>query len=203
MVEANESENDPVVVILAEEEKEDMDEFLRNNWTDRRNLRVVTRSGPTASLASLDKVAAKKAEAAIVLATAGEAASDEEKLTSDALVIKTVLAITAAVGEETEINIVAEVFDPRNRDVVKDISPERISVIDAQEILAKIMVQTSRTSGLSVVYAELLSFAGLRDVLPRRQVGRHHLWRLAVPLPRRCAHRHPQGRRRHRDAHRA
>ena len=160
LVEANESENDPVVVILAEEEKEDMDEFLRENWTDRRNLRVVTRSGPTASLASLDKVAAKKAQAAIVLATSGEAGSDEDKLTSDALVIKTVLAITAAVGEETEINIVAEVFDPRNRDVVKDISPDRISVIDAQEILAKIMVQTSRTSGLSVVYAELLSFAG-------------------------------------------
>ncbi|MFT5585227.1 MAG: hypothetical protein ACI9VR_002815, partial [Cognaticolwellia sp.] len=160
LVEAYESENDPVVVILAEKEKEDMDEFLRENWTDRRNLRVVTRSGPTASLASLDKVAAKQAQAAIVLATAGEAASVEDKLTSDALVIKTVLAITANVGELAEINIVAEVFDPRNRDVVKDISPEQISVIDAQEILAKIMVQTSRTSGLSVVYAELLSFAG-------------------------------------------
>ncbi|MED5372101.1 MAG: hypothetical protein VX899_13870 [Myxococcota bacterium] len=160
LVEANESEKDPVVVILSEQEKEEMDEFLRDNWTDRRNLRCVTRHGPTASLNSLEKVSAEHAEAAIVLATCGEAASNEDKLTSDALVIKTVLALVAHVGEDADINIVAEVFDPRNRDVVKNISPERVSVIDAQDILAKIMVQTSRTSGLSVVYAELLSFEG-------------------------------------------
>ncbi len=44
--------------------------------------------------------------------------------------------------------------------MVKDIAPEMVSVIDAEKILAKIMVQTSRTSGLSVVYSELLSFEG-------------------------------------------
>ncbi|MCP4917730.1 MAG: hypothetical protein GY913_12465 [Proteobacteria bacterium] len=160
LVEANESEDDPVAVILAEEEKEDMDEHLRELWTDRRNLRLVTRSGPTAGLGSLAKVSAEHAASAIVLATCGEAASQEDKLSSDAKVIKTVLAIIAHVGDDAEINIVAEVFDERNRAVVKDIAPDRISVIDSNEILAKIMVQTSRTSGLSVVYAELLSFEG-------------------------------------------
>jgi hypothetical protein len=160
LVEAKESDDDPVVVILSELEKEEMDEYLFENWTDRRNLRVVTRSGPTASLHSLEKVSAEQADSCIVLATCGEAGSDDEKLTSDALVIKTVLAVIAHVGEDHDINIVAEVFDERNRQVVQDIAPERISVIDAQEILAKIMVQTSRTSGLSVVYAELLSFEG-------------------------------------------
>ena len=160
LVEANESEDDPVAVILAEEEKEEMDEHLRTVWTDRRNTRLVTRSGSTASLLSLGKVNAEGAKSAIVLATCGEAASAEDKLSSDAKVIKTVLALIQHVGDDSEINIVAEVFDPRNRQVVQDIAPERISVIDAQDILAKIMVQTSRTSGLSVVYAELLSFEG-------------------------------------------
>ena len=45
LVEANESEDDPVTVILSETDKESMDEFLRTNFTDRRNTRVVTRSG--------------------------------------------------------------------------------------------------------------------------------------------------------------
>ncbi|HJN75773.1 MAG TPA: hypothetical protein QGF58_17725 [Myxococcota bacterium] len=160
LVEAQESDDDPVAVVLSEEEKEEMDEYLRNVWTDRRNLRLVTRSGPTASLLNLGKVNAERAKSAIVLATCGEAATAEEKLSSDAKVIKTVLALIAHVGEDSEIVIVAEVFDPRNRRVVQDLAPDRISVIDAQEILAKIMVQTSRTSGLSVVYAELLSFEG-------------------------------------------
>ncbi len=159
-VEANESEKDPVVVVLSELEKEEMDDFLRDHFTDRRNTRVVTRSGPTASLLSLAKVRAEHARSAIVLAECGEAATREEKLVSDAKVIKTVLAITQHVDEDHEINVVAEIFDPKNRDVVEDIDPDRISVIDAQEILAKVMVQTSRTSGLSVVYAELLSFEG-------------------------------------------
>jgi len=160
LVEANESEKDPVAVVLSEEEKVDMDELLRIQWTDRRNLRLVTRSGSTSSLRALAKVSAERAQSAIVLATCGAGASSAEKLTSDAKVIKTVLALVAHVGEDSEINIVAEIFDPRNRTVVKDIAPDRISVIDAEEILAKIMIQTSRTSGLSVVYAELLSFWG-------------------------------------------
>ncbi len=160
LVEANESEKDPVVVILSEQEKEEMDEHLRDHFTDRSNLRVVTRSGPTSALLSLAKVRAEQAHSAIVLAECGEAAGREDKLVSDAKVIKTVLAIIQHVGEDHEINIVAEMFDAKNRDVVEDIDPERISVIDAQEILAKVMVQTSRTSGLSVVYAELLSFEG-------------------------------------------
>ena len=53
LVEANDSEDDPVVVILADEDKEEMDDYLRSYHTDRRNTRVITRSGPTASLASL------------------------------------------------------------------------------------------------------------------------------------------------------
>ncbi len=160
LVECNEAAKDAVAVVLSEEEKEFMDEYLLDHFTDRGPVRVVTRQGPTASLKSMEKVVAEQAKSAIVLASCGEAATEAEKLNSDAKVIKTVLALVAHVGDEHEINIVAEIFDPRNRQVVQDIDPERISVIDAQEILAKIMVQTSRTSGLSVVYAELLSFEG-------------------------------------------
>lgn len=160
LVEANESEDDPVVVILSEEPKEEMDLFLRDHFTDRRNTRIVTRSGSTSSLLMLEKVSAQHAKSAIVLATAAESAPAADKSASDAKVIKTVLALVAHVPGDRELSIVAEVYDERNRDVVKDIDPERISVIDAQEILAKIMVQTSRTSGLAVVYSELLSFEG-------------------------------------------
>ena len=160
LVEANESEDDPVVVILSETDKEKMDEFLRTNFTDRRNTRVVTRSGPTASVQALQRVSASDAKSAIVLAACDPAASLDVKLASDAKVIKTVLALDARMADGADFTIVAEVFTERNRQVVKDIAPEIVSVIDAEEILAKIMVQTSRTSGLAVVYSELLSFEG-------------------------------------------
>ncbi len=160
LVEANESEDDPVVTILAEEEKEEMDEYLRTNFRDRRNTRIVTRSGSTASLNMLERVMAKDAKSAIVLAGCGPASTTSEKLASDARVVKSVLALDAQTADAEEFSIVAELFDERNRQVVRDISPGHVVVVDAEEILAKIMVQTSRTSGLSVVYAELLSFEG-------------------------------------------
>ena len=93
LVEANESEDDPVIVILADEPKEEMDEFLRANFFDRRNTRLVTRSGQTASLHSLEWVSADKARSSIVLATCGPAASSEDRAGSDARVIKSVLAL--------------------------------------------------------------------------------------------------------------
>ncbi len=160
LVEANESERRPSVVILADRDKEEMDEFLNLNFTDRRNTRIVTRSGAPASLPSLKRVNAYAAKSAIVLATCNPADPREEKLVSDAIVIKTVLALEAQADGDSEQNIVAEIFEPRNRKVVREVAPGRVSVVDAEEILAKIMVQTSRTSGLSVVYAELLSFEG-------------------------------------------
>jgi len=160
LVEANASEKNSVVVILAEEEKEEMDEYLRANFTERKNTRIVTRSGSSGSVQSLRGVSSHRAKSAIVLATCTHSATLEIKLASDARVIKTVLALESLITEDQEFAIVAEVFTDRNRQVVKDIAPGKVSAIDVEEILAKIMVQTSRTSGLAVVYSELLGFIG-------------------------------------------
>ncbi len=161
LVEANASEKDPVVVILSEEDKEEMDEYLRSHFTERKNTRVVTRSGPTGSVQSLRRVSSHRAKSAIVLANCTHSATLEVKLASDARVIKTVLALESLlIAEDQEFAIVAEVFTDRNRQVLKDIAPGKVNAIDVEEILAKIMVQTSRTSGLAVVYSELLGFSG-------------------------------------------
>ena len=160
LVIANESERNPAIVILSELEKEDMDETLRTRVPRTGNTRVVTRSGNTSLLGNLDRVTVEACKSVIVLASCGESSTAEDKAASDAKAIKTVLAVVAAKPEDTEFNIVAEIFDSRNREVVEQISPEEVRAIDAQDILAKILVQTSRTSGLAVVYNEILSFDG-------------------------------------------
>jgi hypothetical protein len=160
LVEANESQKHPVVVILSETEKEEMDEFLRTHFTERKNTRIVTRCGPTGSVPALKRVSAQHAKSAIVLSDCTHSASLDVKLASDARVIKTVLALESLIAKDKSFAIVAEVFTDRNRQVVKDIAPGKVSAIDVEEILAKIMVQTSRTSGLAMVYTELLGFVG-------------------------------------------
>ena len=159
LVEANESEDDPCVVILAEKEKEWMDEYLRTKFKERSNLRVVTRSGAIASPDSLGKVSVRNAKSVIVLASCNENSPEPEQVLSDSRGIKTMLALETA-APDADFPIVIELYLPRNRDVVQAVAPGRVFMVDAEEILAKVMVQTSRTTGLSVVYSELLSFDG-------------------------------------------
>ena len=69
LVIANESERDACVVILADREKEFMDDFLALNMPQRKTTRVVTRSGSTSSLVNLEVVSADACKAIIALAT--------------------------------------------------------------------------------------------------------------------------------------
>jgi hypothetical protein len=160
LVLANESEDNPVVVILAKDDKEFMDDFLKLNISDTQNTRVVTRSGSVSSLVNLDIVSVTTCKAVIALANCNAGATDDEKAASDAHVTKTVLALVASRPSNITLNVVAEIFFARNREIIEDIAPGEIATIDTNEILAKILVQTSRSMGLSVVYSEILSFDG-------------------------------------------
>jgi len=160
LVMANESEDNPSVVILADYPKEEMDDYLSLIIPDTENTRVVTRSGSTSSLANLRIASIEHCKSVIVLASASEEANKEDKNLSDAKSIKTILAVASCRGKENELNIVAELFNPDHHEIVQNSCPHPITVVEANEILAKIIVQTSRSVGLSVAYGEILSFAG-------------------------------------------
>ncbi len=160
LVMANESEPDACAVILADRDKEWMDDYLKLNLPDRATTRIVTRSGSPSSLVNLELVSVDESRSVIVLADCNQGASDTDKHASDTHVVKTVLALTTARRPDVRLSIVAEVFEKSRREIVKRISPEEVSVIDTDEILAKMLVQTSRSVGLSVVYGEILSFDG-------------------------------------------
>ena len=157
---ANESESDACVVILADKPKEEMDDFLAVHLSNRVTTRIVTRSGKPSAKVKLDMVSLQTSKSVIVLATCSDAATDAEKAASDTRTIKTILGVMASRDNRDELNIVAELFFSRSRKIAEDVSPEEVTAIDGQEILAKILVQTSRSVGLSVVYSEALSFDG-------------------------------------------
>ena len=164
VIEANESEKDATVCILAEADKEEMDDFLafRLPAGERATTRIVTRSGSISSIANLQVASVETCKSVILLASCNQSAADRDKQLSDARVLKSILALTNCVpsSKGTELNIVAEVFDPTQKAIIERTCPHPVSVIDAWDILAKIIVQTSRSVGLSVVYGEILSFEG-------------------------------------------
>ena len=95
LIMANESEDDACVVILADRDKEEMDDLLNLHLPKQSTTRIVTRSGKTSSLANLDIVSVEQCKSMIILANCDDMGSAEEKSSSDAQVIQTILALSA------------------------------------------------------------------------------------------------------------
>jgi len=161
LVIANESESDAAIVILSEQDKEEMDDFLRDKLGDLKTTRVVTRNGIVTNINNLNKVGVQVARAVVVLNDAkGSDAQDFKKL-SDARVVKAILATVAANENKTSLPpIIAEIHSEQYRILAKSIAPEAVTTLNEADILARILVQTSRSVGLATVYLNLVGFAG-------------------------------------------
>jgi len=146
------------IVILADRPKEEMDEFLALHVRNRKTTRIITRSGDPSDLVALGLVAATDAKSAIVLSGVTSTAPERMREAADAHVFKVLLALSTL--RESNMNIVAEVMGSTLHGPAREIWPGRITTLCPADILAKILVETSRSIGLSAVYSQILSFEG-------------------------------------------
>jgi len=160
LVLANESEKDACVVILADKDKEEMDDALRLRVQQMATTRIVTRSGDVSSLTNLDMVSLESCRSVIILADCEDTDSADYKASSDAKAIQTVLATMGHEIDNEGFSVVVEIFNPTHREIVRSSFPDHVITVNTSDILAKLLVQTSRSVGLSVVYNEVLSFDG-------------------------------------------
>jgi uncharacterized membrane protein YhaH (DUF805 family) len=157
---ANESVRHRAVVILAEQDKEYMDDYLAVALPNRATTTVVTRSGSPSSLLNLQLAAAGTASAVIVLSGCPDSAPVAQRQESDARVVKTLLAVQNQRPPGEPLHVVTEIHDPAIRSLVDQTAGAGVVALNARDTLSRILVQTSRSVGLSVVYDELLSFQG-------------------------------------------
>jgi ion channel POLLUX/CASTOR len=146
---ANESRRRPVVVVLAAQDKVDMEDAIREKVPDLHGTRVVCRTGSPIDLGDLALSSHTSARSVIVLSPRGDSPDSE--------VIKTLLALTRT-GEGPPI--IAEIQDPQNLEAARLAGGERAVLVDKQETVARLIVQTSRQSGAAAVYIELFDFDG-------------------------------------------
>ena len=153
LVEANSNRKRPVVVVLADKDKVEMEDEIRTKVPNLRNTRVVCRTGSPLQLEDLEIVNPHGARSIIVLSPHGE--------DPDSQVIKTILAITNNSNRRPEpYHIVAEIHDPRNLEAARLVGGDEAQLIDVGDTIARLIAQTCRQTGLSIVYNELLDFDG-------------------------------------------
>lgn len=153
LVLANENRKKPRVVILAEKDKVEMEDEIRDNVGDTGKTRIICRTGTPLDLSDLEIVNPHQARSIVVLAPESEEPDSE--------VIKSILALTNSPSRRPEpYHIVAELSDLRNLEVARMVGKDEAQIIVTGDLISRIIVQTSRQSGLSVVYTELLDFGG-------------------------------------------
>ncbi len=146
LVLANESRRRTAVVVLADHDKTDMEDRLREEIEDDRATRIVCRSGNTNLPADLEIVNVGAARSIIVT---GE---------SDASVVKTLLAVRTIDPEFRNAHVVAEVNSEDASESIRALFGPRVLTVDSDLVVAELTAQACRQRGLAAVFRELLSF---------------------------------------------
>ena len=154
LVIANESRKKARIVVLADRDKVEMDDEIRAQLGSTGNTKVICRSGDPMNLADLELASPHSARSVIVL-------SPEDNEDPDSVVIKTTLALTNNPRRKADkFHIVGEIQNPDNLEAARLVGKDEAHWILAGDLISRITVQSTRQSGLSVVYSELLDFDG-------------------------------------------
>ena len=154
LVIANESRKNPRIVIMANKDKVEMEDEITDKVSDLKNTRIICRSGDPTDLFDLSIVNPQACRSIIVVSPEGAEDPDSQ-------VIKTVLALTNdPKRREARYQIAAELRDAKNAEVARIVGGDEVQLVLADDLISRIVVQSSRQAGLSAVYSELLDFDG-------------------------------------------
>ena len=153
LVAANANQPKSCIVIMGDKDKVEMEEEIRDLVGPTGRTRIVCRRGTPMSLIDLEIASPHTARSIIILAPEGD--------NPDSNVIKTMLAITNNPQRRAEpYHIVAEICDPKNMEVARMVGRDEVELVQVSDLISRIIAQTCRQSGLSIVYTELLDFGG-------------------------------------------
>jgi voltage-gated potassium channel Kch len=153
LVVANESRRRPRIAIMADRDKVEMEDGLRHKVHERRNTRIICRSGDPTDLHDISIVNPADARAIIILSPDAEDA--------DSQVIKTILALIHDPDRgDTRYRIFAEIREAKNAELARTVGGPEVQLVLADDLIARIIVHSCRQPGLSAVYTELLDFSG-------------------------------------------
>ncbi|MFG2748481.1 CASTOR/POLLUX-related putative ion channel [Streptomyces xanthophaeus] len=152
LVAAHANQRRSALAVLAPMDKVAMEEAIATHVPHTGRTRIICRSGRTTDPTELARVSPQTAKAVLVLPPDTE--------WGDAHVVKTLLALDTAVPAGGDTVVVAAVRDARNHPTARLAAGPGGHVLCIDDIVARLLVQTARQPGLSLVYQELLDFDG-------------------------------------------
>ncbi|WP_432934594.1 CASTOR/POLLUX-related putative ion channel [Microbispora sp. CA-135349] len=157
LVKAQASQRGSVIAILADRDKPAMEDAIRARVGDTGGTRLVCRTGSPTEPADLALMSLNTARTVVVLSP--------EQDDPDAQVIKTLLALAKRPGDHPPV--VAAIASSRTMPAARLAGGPGVHLVDSDDIAARLIVQSSRQSGMSVICMDLLNFDGNEIYLRR------------------------------------
>ncbi|PZG44469.1 potassium transporter TrkA [Spongiactinospora gelatinilytica] len=148
LAKAHASQRGTVIAIMADEDKISMETEIRERVGDTGRTRVVCRTGRPTEPADLEMMNPGVARSVVVLSPQGE--------DPDAHVIKTLLALAKRSGDHPPV--VASITSSGNMAAARLAGGPAVHIVDSDDTASRLIVQSSRQSGVSVVCMDLLNF---------------------------------------------
>ncbi|MBB4929593.1 Trk K+ transport system NAD-binding subunit [Lipingzhangella halophila] len=153
LIEANESEKRAAVAILADKDKVEMEDEIRERISDTKSTKVICRTGNLLNPYDLEIANPDEARSIIVVPANGEESDNE--------VIKTLLALSHRSERRGQsYNVVATVNDSLSMGAARLAGGSGTYIVDADDVTSRLVVQTALQSGLSAIYTDLFDFGG-------------------------------------------
>ncbi|KAF0720425.1 Aste57867_302 [Aphanomyces stellatus] len=149
---ANAGEGGGVIVVLAEQSREEMVADLASHHTHFQGTHVVFRSGNPLLTADLNMVSAQTARSICVMSTSRDAGK------SDASLLRTILAINSL--PELNGHVVADTSDIDNEPLLELVGGDALESLVSNDVMGRLLVMCSRSPGLAKVFTALLGFSG-------------------------------------------
>ncbi|MFD3523888.1 NAD-binding lipoprotein [Streptomyces sp. NPDC058653] len=141
------------VVVLADQDKTEMERALAPRIGPGARTRLICRTGPASDPAVLALVSPQAASTVLVLPTAEPRA--------DAEMLRTLLALRAVIGEGAAgPPVLAAVRDDHYRAAARLAAGPHGTVLETDTVTARLIAQCVGRPGLSLVLRDLLDFAG-------------------------------------------
>lgn len=163
---ANANQRSTVIAVLAEKDKENMEDEIQERLAPNKKVRIVCRSGSSISKRDLNMISVSTSKSIVILPSYTAYA--------DIDVIKSIVLILNDKKRVKPFNIVTKIRYEDSDDLIMKYGQDQVKALRSADFISKIITQTGRQPGLSVVYMEFLSFEGNELYLHResRLIGK-------------------------------
>lgn len=127
---------------------EEMEDSVNKNVTDLHNTKIIFRKGVIYDVDAIEKCSVNTCRSVIV------------NVESDFVTIKCILAVASILKDNDKVHITAVIKNKNYTEAAVLAGNNKVTPLNFEDIIAKIIAQSGRYAGASQVFAELFNYSG-------------------------------------------